>query len=544
MSDRTFARKKTTATNLAQTSLISSTTPTLANPTRGFGLPTNNVIQKAADISTEQQEVQAGDQESSLEQLTIQEKPLTHDISRISFHRPQAKLTVGEPGDQYEQQADWVANRVMRMIAADKPNFPNHIQSKLPNESIVQRQELSTDGQTEQTEEDATRAAEIDRIRADQEVVTRAAYGLYSTDGLTDVAVGLNAELMSGRLGERMTVERARTLISIYHILETRLQSPNAHLDEDGLPQPVASPYRLEEDRGIDELDWDSSSPLAGIVDDILPFGNLDYWITLTHSSSTTSPHRRARARGGTTEPEPDISGVDQAPSRAGVFGAALGQLTNVDSESFDVENAILTGLSGLSAGLGFAAELGEVFGGSVALFFTDVVLTVVGLYYTVEQITRRTLADLANIAGRSALAAANNLIRHWQRQGFSFSTISANDLYRNRESAFAQQFNQWISSSIGVGTDRQRRLEMVQESERQSLARLAERLTRFLQREDERFREYLNQRITEQNPGRTPEQIESVVQGVYNRSIHNRRLQILQEVIDSAIGELRSARD
>lgn len=544
MSDRTFARKKTTATNLAQTSLISSTTPTLANPTRGFGLPTNNVIQKAADISTEQQEVQAGDQESSLEQLTIQEKPLTHDISRISFHRPQAKLTVGEPGDQYEQQADWVANRVMRMIAADKPNFPNHIQSKLPNESIVQRQELSTDGQTEQTEEDATRAAEIDRIRADQEVVTRATYGLYSTDGLTDVAVGLNAELMSGRLGERMTVERARTLISIYHILETRLQSPNAHLDEDGLPQPVASPYRLEEDRGIDELDWDSSSPLAGIVDDILPFGNLDYWITLTHSSSTTSPHRRARARGGTTEPEPDISGVDQAPSRAGVFGAALGQLTNVDSESFDVENAILTGLSGLSAGLGFAAELGEVFGGSVALFFTDVVLTVVGLYYTVEQITRRTLADLANIAGRSALAAANNLIRHWQRQGFSFSTISANDLYRNRESAFAQQFNQWISSSIGVGTDRQRRLEMVQESERQSLARLAERLTRFLQREDERFREYLNQRITEQNPGRTPEQIESVVQGVYNRSIHNRRLQILQEVIDSAIGELRSARD
>lgn len=375
-------------------------------------------------------------------------------------------------------------------------------------------------------------------------MVTRATYGLYSTDGLTDVAVGLNAELMSGRLGERMTVERARTLISIYHILETRLQSPNAHLDEDGLPQPVASPYRLEEDRGIDELDWDSSSPLAGIVDDILPFGNLDYWITLTHSSSTTSPHRRARARGGTTEPEPDISGVDQAPSRAGVFGAALGQLTNVDSESFDVENAILTGLSGLSAGLGFAAELGEVFGGSVALFFTDVVLTVVGLYYTVEQITRRTLADLANIAGRSALAAANNLIRHWQRQGFSFSTISANDLYRNRESAFAQQFNQWISSSIGVGTDRQRRLEMVQESERQSLARLAERLTRFLQREDERFREYLNQRITEQNPGRTPEQIESVVQGVYNRSIHNRRLQILQEVIDSAIGELRSARD
>jgi hypothetical protein len=119
MSDRTFARKKTTATNFAQPSLISSTTPTLANPTRGFGLPTNNIIQKAADISTEQQEVQAAEQ-GSLEQLTIQEKPLSHDISRISFRRPQAKLKVGEPGDPYEQEADWVANRIMRMAIPDQ----------------------------------------------------------------------------------------------------------------------------------------------------------------------------------------------------------------------------------------------------------------------------------------------------------------------------------------------------------------------------------------------------------------------------------------
>ena len=84
------------------------------NSTRGFGLTNNNVIQKAPDVSTEQQEVQSADN-GSLEQLTIQKKPLSHDISRISFRRPQAKLTVGEPGDQYEQEADWMANRVMSM---------------------------------------------------------------------------------------------------------------------------------------------------------------------------------------------------------------------------------------------------------------------------------------------------------------------------------------------------------------------------------------------------------------------------------------------
>jgi hypothetical protein len=133
MSDRTFARKKTNTTNFAQPSLVSSTTPTLANPTRGFGV-TNNVIQKAADISTEQTEVQAGNERSSSEQLTIQEKPLTHDISRISFHRPQAKLTVGEPGDQYEQEADWVANRIMRMA------IPNQVNTSVQTgEDLLQR---------------------------------------------------------------------------------------------------------------------------------------------------------------------------------------------------------------------------------------------------------------------------------------------------------------------------------------------------------------------------------------------------------------------
>ncbi len=60
-----------------------------------------------------------------------------HDISQVPVHqrRPliQAKLTVGEPGDQYEQEADRVADEIMRMpdpavMAGSQPTPPLAIQ--------------------------------------------------------------------------------------------------------------------------------------------------------------------------------------------------------------------------------------------------------------------------------------------------------------------------------------------------------------------------------------------------------------------------------
>ncbi|WP_375471622.1 DUF4157 domain-containing protein [uncultured Nostoc sp.] len=44
-------------------------------------------------------------------------KPLVHDISRISLRRPQTKLTVNQPGDIYEQEADSVAQLVMQRMS-------------------------------------------------------------------------------------------------------------------------------------------------------------------------------------------------------------------------------------------------------------------------------------------------------------------------------------------------------------------------------------------------------------------------------------------
>ncbi|MFN6517253.1 MAG: hypothetical protein RMY29_022490 [Nostoc sp. CreGUA01] len=118
MSEPTFGHKKTAASKYSNPSLVSPTTPTLANPVRGFGLPTNNLLQTATEVSTDQQESQSADQQLLLEQQTLTQKPITHNISRISLHCRPLKLTVPEVGDKYEQQADTNANQVMFMPAS------------------------------------------------------------------------------------------------------------------------------------------------------------------------------------------------------------------------------------------------------------------------------------------------------------------------------------------------------------------------------------------------------------------------------------------
>jgi hypothetical protein len=72
--------------------------PTLKQPTRGFGLES---LDTAPQATTEVESVNP---------------ILTHDIRRISL-RPQAKLSISQPGDFYEQQADSVAQQVMRRMA-------------------------------------------------------------------------------------------------------------------------------------------------------------------------------------------------------------------------------------------------------------------------------------------------------------------------------------------------------------------------------------------------------------------------------------------
>ncbi|MEH1786274.1 DUF4157 domain-containing protein [Nostoc sp.] len=112
---RTLGHQKSATSTFTNPALASSTIPTLASPTRGFGLQTNSdSIQRVTEASIDLQEAQPID-EQLLEPQAIKQQTLNHDISRISLHRPQTKLTVGAPDDYYEQEADKVADQIMRM---------------------------------------------------------------------------------------------------------------------------------------------------------------------------------------------------------------------------------------------------------------------------------------------------------------------------------------------------------------------------------------------------------------------------------------------
>ncbi|MEH2237352.1 eCIS core domain-containing protein [Nostoc sp.] len=69
-------------------------------------------------------------------------KPLTHDISRMSLHRPQAKLSISQPGDKYEQEADSVAQQVMQRMG--QPVNRQSIQREaLPEEEELQMKPMA-----------------------------------------------------------------------------------------------------------------------------------------------------------------------------------------------------------------------------------------------------------------------------------------------------------------------------------------------------------------------------------------------------------------
>jgi hypothetical protein len=114
MSDRMMPQRKKAATSsFASPPLNSPTTPTLASPTRGFGLQPDTAASEMTDKESANLEKEQATSEQ-LSELEPFQKPLAHDISRISL-RPQTRLTVSQPGDYYEQQADLMAQRVMRM---------------------------------------------------------------------------------------------------------------------------------------------------------------------------------------------------------------------------------------------------------------------------------------------------------------------------------------------------------------------------------------------------------------------------------------------
>jgi hypothetical protein len=102
--------------------------PALRQPTRGFGSQSSGA--------------------SSPEGLN---QPLIHDISRIPLRRPQTKLTINQPGDIYEQEADAVAKQVMERLGQPL-NDPSIQRQEIPEEDEEELQMKSLDNSTLQRE--------------------------------------------------------------------------------------------------------------------------------------------------------------------------------------------------------------------------------------------------------------------------------------------------------------------------------------------------------------------------------------------------------
>ncbi|MGJ5631415.1 eCIS core domain-containing protein [Nostoc sp. CALU 1950] len=110
--------------------------PSLKNPTPGFGLESSAISRQAVP------------------KIQPLDKPLTHDISCIPL-RSQAKLSISQPGDIYEQEADSVAQQVMQRMAQPVnsqsiqrealPEEEEELQMKSLDNSTLQREALPED---------------------------------------------------------------------------------------------------------------------------------------------------------------------------------------------------------------------------------------------------------------------------------------------------------------------------------------------------------------------------------------------------------------
>ena len=110
--------------------------PSLKHPTRGFGLESSAISRQAVP------------------EIQPLHKPVTHDISRIPL-RIQTKLSISQPGDIYEQEADSVAQQVMQRMAQPVnsqsiqrealPEDEEELQMKPLDISTLQREALPED---------------------------------------------------------------------------------------------------------------------------------------------------------------------------------------------------------------------------------------------------------------------------------------------------------------------------------------------------------------------------------------------------------------
>jgi Domain of unknown function (DUF4157)/Bacterial protein of unknown function (DUF922) len=114
MSDRkNIQRKKGNTSTIANPSLASSSTPTLATPSQNLSSSVNTVVADAAVRSISRQQDPQSTNEPLPEAEAFNQEPLGHDLSRISL-RSQSSIS-GRSGDPLEPGTNWTLDRLMRV---------------------------------------------------------------------------------------------------------------------------------------------------------------------------------------------------------------------------------------------------------------------------------------------------------------------------------------------------------------------------------------------------------------------------------------------
>ena len=132
---------------------------------------------------------------------------LGHRFQHLSVGRPQAKLTVNEPGDHYEREADAVSSEVLRMDASEEETSQPAEEQTEPEAQRMMREEDQPAGpeeagqEEEPTSEGGTADQSVQRkcsecAQDDEEKVSRAGDGDVSPD--EDVSGAVSDGLQSG----------------------------------------------------------------------------------------------------------------------------------------------------------------------------------------------------------------------------------------------------------------------------------------------------------------------------------------------------------
>ncbi|MFG0326275.1 MAG: hypothetical protein ACF8SC_03280 [Phycisphaerales bacterium JB037] len=231
---------------------------------------------------------------------------------------------------------------------------------------------------------------DFDRVMTSIARATSAGIQSLSAPVLLDMARTLDEQFREAPAGSDYRRQLAIALLGIAAELDRRLAA--ADLDEDGLPV-------------LDGLDWDANSPLAGVLDDVPPFGNRDQWAVAAGQEPRPRPPRPRRPRPRSTPQRPQSNGRQprrwNGPRVAPPSGAIRAPEELPPYESLaNQASQVLDGVGFGIGAIGEGAAVLEIYGAGAASATAGMAAFVAGILSL----------PLAAVAGHLGLSAANEI--------------------------------------------------------------------------------------------------------------------------------------